>query len=878
MALNDPNVQVAQSNISLSPQLGTFATLDTSNPSNSRLLLKNNTGALVRSFDCSTNLTVDVTALEYVSARNQTFAFDGATFFTLQHYSSTRAVIRRWSLDPDVSTLSLEDTIIKDSGPVYKYDSNAFAVEHYQRSFAFDASSDNKLRINNFSKIQSGDELLLGPSSDTDNPGETELLTVDYTDFDGSFYWVYFTSNFNNDYVSGDPISFYKYIYIFTNDHTTDGRGAIYKLNPTTGAEIEYDVGQEYQNVTAAAWNDFYTLPSFARYNQLIHVNHTIGYSIYRSHDLWLNIESDHVTVIPVEDLYFDNSGAGAEIGKLQQKITLQNDSGVLTTTTWSDYNIHEDIALQYTNNLSLWIDGDTEAQRALLFKNETVGIEARVISQYGFPLTGKTVQFFRSGDPEGSFNPSDGQVTTDVDGYARITYTTGVNASGNINVSARTDGADANSGGAYAWGFIELFVIEDYEHESYQIKQIADTYSSQAHMVKQLSPTFAHNNTSNFGHIRQLKTLDDRKRVRQLASVSSEKPLQQWFASGDGGGLGYPAVYPHVTSAGLSEDDDPQFIRTRQIEEFVSTRFFSQLYQAHHESSQLSTTESIDQFFFVLEAIPPWYSEKNPIVQTIYLRISPFAFDLNQSTFNILVKNDWTRGGNFYTTGWKNVTGDSTITTFGSPLGLEINYNPAPDTWEYDSRVYVRFYVYDTDPSGANLMDVTYWFDIIPDFRGPTISNHSPARFSSNIDVDTNISFDVTEDGVGVDSDATELVIEGALVSPVTITTISGGYHYEYNPPKDFFYDQEVSITIDVFDLNGNNTHETYYFNTGESQGPWYHGAYPIKCTEGVVHDTKVELQVYALDHGIDTTTILVKIDRKNREFVMYPIVYRLS
>ena len=873
MALNDPNVQITYPNVSLGPQLGTYATMTWDD-----LVIKNNTGAIVATYSLSSNLTVDVIGLEYVSAKDQLSAFDGATFFSLQHYSDTRAVIRRWEINTSSQSLDLKNTIIKNSGAAYKYDCEAFAIEHYERSFVVAESSDDKIIINSLYRITSGDTLLLGPSTDTDNPGEVESMTVDYTYTDGGGNkWVVFTSDFIYDYIDGDPISFYKYIYIFTNDHQPDGRGGVYRLDPDTGVESESNQGVVFQDVSAAAWSNYYTKPTFARYNNIFYLDHLTGYVISRSHNCWLNVEDDHVTVIPIVDLVLDDT----EIDKLQGKITLQNDSGVLGTTTWSEYNFHSDTPLPYSNILSIWIDGDTEAKRGILLPNETVALEARLENQYGFPLNLVEVSFFANGDPGGAFNPADGKVTTDTNGYARITYTTGINATGIINFSARVPGADGNSGGQYIWGALDVYIVEDVEIEIEKIRQVATTYSSDAYMVKQLPPTFAHNNTSDFGHIKQVtvvknpQTGRDKRTIRQLQNFQSSRPLQTWFASGDGGGLGYPLVYPRTEG---DAELDPPFFRFKQIEEFNSSMFFSQWIRGEHDANPLSTTDTIDQFFFVIEAIPPWYSEKNPIVQYIYLRISPFAYDLDQSTFHILVKNTWTRDGVNYDTGWSDVTGDSTITTFGSPLGLQINYDPAPDTWEYDSRVWVRFYVYDTDPSAANLMDITYWFDIIPDFRGPEIINHYPARFASNVDLDTNISFDVVDYGVGVDRDALEVSFDGVIVDPWVYTTISGGYHYEYNPPEDFYYGKEVSVTIDAYDLNGNNTHQTYYFTVGESTGPWYHGAYPLKCAEGIVHDSKVELQLYAIDHGINTTTILVKVDRENREFVMYPIVYRLS
>ena len=876
MALNDPNVQAIYPNVCIGPQLGTYATMTWND-----LVIKNNTGATVATYALSTNLTVDVSSLEYVNARDQNSAFDGATFFSLQHYSSTRAVIKRWEININSQSLDLKNTIIKDSGSTYKYDSQAFAIEYHHRTFASDESNDDRIIINSLSRISSGDRMLLGPSSDTDNPGEVEWMVVDstYTDGGGN-KWVVFTSDFNYDYVNGDPISFYKYIYIFTNDHTTDGRGAVYRLHPETGAESESNQGVVFQDVTAAAWNEFYTMPTFARYNQLFHLNHLLGYVVYRAHTCWLNIEDDHITVVPIYDLVFDDN----EIGKLQRKITLQDNSGNLATTSWSNYNFHYDTALQYSSVLSIWGDPDTEVERRLLKSNETVALEARLESQYGFPLNSVNVTFTSDDSPPGTFTPVDGIVTTDNDGYARITYNVGLAPAATIHISATAPGAPGFFGNDNNKVFaeLELFTIQDIENETHLIKQVAPSYAAQAHMIKQKTATFSHNNTSDFGHIRQLtivrnpRTGSNKKTVRQLQNFQSSRPIQTWFASGDGFSLGYPLVYPRTEG---DTELDPPFLRFRQIEDLNSTVRTSQLYQAHHKATELSTTEGINQFFFVIEAIPPWYSIKNPIVQTIYLRILPFAFDLDQSTFHILVKNTWTREGVDYSTGWIDVTTASTINPFvGPPTGLTILYDPDPGTWEYDSRVWVRFYVYDTDPSGANLMDVTYWFDIIPDYRGPEIINHDPERFASNVDVDTNISFDVIDYGIGVDPDVLEVSLDGILVEPWNATTISGGYRFEYNPPSDFYYDQEISVTIDAYDLNGNITHQTYYFNTGESSGPWYHGAYPLKCAEGVIHDSKVELQLYAIDHGINTTTILVKVDRENREFIMYPIVYRLS
>ena len=114
MAISDTNIQIQYANFSLGPQIGTFATIDTSNPVNTQMLIKNNTGGLVASYFCDTNLTVDVTGLEFINPQ-YTSAFNGATFFSFQRYSSSKIVIRRWELNADDLILELKDTIIKNN-------------------------------------------------------------------------------------------------------------------------------------------------------------------------------------------------------------------------------------------------------------------------------------------------------------------------------------------------------------------------------------------------------------------------------------------------------------------------------------------------------------------------------------------------------------------------------------------------------------------------------------------------------------------------------------------------------------------------------------------------------------------------------------------
>jgi hypothetical protein len=900
MAVSDTNIQIQYANFSLGPQIGTFATIDTSNPATTQMLIKNNTGGLVASYFCDTNLTVDVTGLEYIGP-SVTNPFTGATFFSFQRYSSSHIVIRRWELDADNSILELVDSISKTDAGVYSYDCNAFAVEHYLRSFDGDASPvpphTNEIRINSKANISAGDEIWLGPSTDTDNVGAVEKLIVDSTYTDGlGDHWVVFTTDFTYEYVSGDDIWFAKNIYLFSDTFNGDSSvGAVYKLNAYTGANSGYANSNIFRFATAAAWNDYYNLPSFVRDNTIYHISPSLGYVIYRRHECWTNVEDDLVTLIPVVDLIFDDT----EVFKLQDKVTYySDDGGTLQTASWGEYNYHSDSQIPYSNSLKIWrFGGVARADSNIAPAGSQFNLACLLVDQRGFPVSGKEVQFY-SDDPGESWNPADAKVTTDSDGYGELIFTSGSTTEDHIEISARAAGGDASVlGSQYIWCFMPIiskYEIEitqgpdsspdDYEGIIHQFDDDFDT-GPDRYEVRQIDDEFIFTTGTGdvYGHIKQLLKFDNpggnwigesrpggqKRTIRQLQNFSSEVNPQQWDATSSGVGLGSPPSHYRVRAV------DHRF---RQIVDLDSEIRTSQLYQAHHRNEYLSTEESIDQFIFILEVSPAWYSVKNPIVQDIYLRITPFAYDLNQSTFIMRVKNDWVRNGNIYSTGWKNVTGQCTISTFGAPLGLEISYDPAPDTWEYNSRVWVWIQVYDEDPADPNLMDVVYWWSVIDDYSAPTITNQYPTPYAEDVNVDTSIRFDVLDSGYGVDPDSIALTIEGSLVSPLSMQVITNGYRVTYNPPSDFFYGQQVEIAIEAEDLNDNLVHDVYYFTIAESDGPYFHGAFPRKCAEGIIVDSKVSLQIYGVDHGIDTDSIIVKIDRKNREIKMIPIIYRLS
>ena len=304
---------------------------------------------------------------------------------------------------------------------------------------------------------------------------------------------------------------------------------------------------------------------------------------------------------------------------------------------------------------------------------------------------------------------------------------------------------------------------------------------------------------------------------------------------------------------------------------------FISQLYISRHASSGHQDTAAVEQFRFVDLADPDMFSEKNSVTTNIRIRLLPFGFNLNSSTLVFKVREVSYAGD----TGYVDVTLLCVITTFGSPIGLDITYNPVND-FHHNAIVYVSIEVYDTAPV-PNVILVDYWFKVIPDFRAPYITNENPDREEEEIAVDTNISFDILDAGVGVDISSLELYVNNRAVTPATVTTTSG-YSVSYNPPSDFHYGQTVELTVKVSDASAsqNQLYDTWRFFCEGSTGPWIDpdSFYPRNCTKGTYKKlTGISANVYAINNtGLDRSSIMVTIGGKDRNVTITPIIYRVD
>ena len=877
------NVEFNYRNFCIGPINGTFCSIDTTNPT-AILSTKNNTGGTVGT-QYPLNPTIaqgtTVRSIEYTGPRylNALEIGDGLPFFTLEHDSSSQCTIKQWRLDTINGELDLYNTIVKSNTGSYRFNCYDMAVESYRTTFASSTTSGTGvIELDDVTELEAGDSLLLGPSSDTDNEYAYEYVTV--TSISGSN--VYITTSGVTppiyEYVSGDATSYYKNIYLFsdTGRNGSSIQGSMYRLDPDTGTVLEVQDHGAFSGVRAAAWSPTYQAVSIVKGTNLAYWQKGASgdYQIIRSQAL-TNIEDDDVTVITVYDLAFDVNA----VYRLQLKKTMVDDDGNKTTYDWSTYNYHQDTINPYTKSVVISTDPD-----GIVLNDESVTLNVTVRDQFGVVLNGILVDFDKtSGDSSGYFTPLNGQVYTNASGIASVLYTTGYydpftggDDTEDIVIKATADGASSMTGSEYVVDGLEMLFLRKMTTNLYSLTQKPTlsgswpTEGSELYSQMYLEQWNDEDEMQIDTYIRSLSKFqfpgghwtesgapsDDATTIIQLESFTSDQYITQ--------------IEPEVTAQ----------VYIEQLKQKYNDLQVSQTYVSRHVLGDESDTVEIDQFRFIEDAIPGFFSYKNPVGTNIWIRLRPFAFSLDQSTLVFKVREISYAGD----TGYVDVTSSCSVFTFdagGGLLGLDITYNP-PNDFHHNAIVYVSIVVYDMAPT-PNVILTDYWFRIIPDYRAPYIENESPERGEEDVSVSTNISFDILDAGVGVDLSTLEFYVNNRIVTPLT-SPIAGGYHVSYNPSSNFYYGQTCEITVKVRDGsdNANLLYDMWRFYCEGSTGPWIDSDsfYPRNCSKGMPRKVKdISFNVYGIDGtGVDRESIMVTIGGKTRDVKIIPIVYRID
>lgn len=151
-------------------------------------------------------------------------------------------------------------------------------------------------------------------------------------------------------------------------------------------------------------------------------------------------------------------------------------------------------------------------------------------------------------------------------------------------------------------------------------------------------------------------------------------------------------------------------------------------------------------------------------------------------------------------------------------------------------------------DANGPNTADTKTWtFTTESDSVAPRVTAETPARGSSGVAVNTNVTVEITDrktypggpSGTGVNPATCKIRVQSTAFgntvfaqgdAGVTVSAINYGYSFVINPTTDFGQNETVSISVyDCADLASNvMTTDNYTFSTVDSGTPYVDGLNP--------------------------------------------------
>ena len=158
------------------------------------------------------------------------------------------------------------------------------------------------------------------------------------------------------------------------------------------------------------------------------------------------------------------------------------------------------------------------------------------------------------------------------------------------------------------------------------------------------------------------------------------------------------------------------------------------------------------------------------------------------------------------------------------------------------------------------------YSFATISDPNAPLLTNVTPAPSSTEVAVNTNISFDITDAISGVDMtrldvfvNAVPAVTNGTITPPFSdsasgITTVTDGYSVVLDLFIDFDYGEVVQVIIDGYDNADNQVQSIYSFTTKvDVDGPTITPVSPIDDEVNVARSGDITLTLIDQETGVD-------------------------
>ncbi len=201
---------------------------------------------------------------------------------------------------------------------------------------------------------------------------------------------------------------------------------------------------------------------------------------------------------------------------------------------------------------------------------------------------------------------------------------------------------------------------------------------------------------------------------------------------------------------------------------------------------------------------------------------------------------------------------------------GFAVSYNP-PGLFGHEDTVVVRIRGYDL-AAIPNLLDEEYSFiTLSDDHEPPYVMNMDPADQTEELGREFILSFDVLDDGTGVDLANTTVVRTDGLSWDVEqqVEEIVGGYTFICTPRSEYLWTDTISIEISTQDLaDPPNRPELPYrysfYVEKDNDPPVFADIFP-QPDSSITMNRWLEVDYLDLKSGIDTTTVRLTVDGEN-------------
>jgi len=750
--------------------------------------------------------TIDIAPLD-TNLKNEVISveYDGFYFFTLTKLGTAGDLgvsIEKWFYDGNIviKQLGIGNEITLVNGGFAVYDSEAMSVQTYTTELSFTVTSGNtSATFDNVDYLTTGDHVYLGPSNYT--AGDREELIVQ--SIVGNV--VTFTTPLQFSYLVGDQVKYLKDIWLYNNYNGTDpDNGSLLRISTQFGALTGIRSGLEWKNVVAATVKtngDFL----FVRGTQLLQYRPFGLNSGFQTSLILVNVKPNKKDIVKVYDITADSTS----VLKLQDFLVyFDSGSGDYLTESWDTYNVDREFFANRVFTIT-----HTRDDRSLLFREGSeANFTVKVRDQYDIPVVGRAVTVTET-DPVGYIEPGFESFITDSQGEGISRYVTGAGLEHDLPEITVTDVGSSIKSETL---FVQIPSIDG----DGNIVQVEDIPS-----VVQVSQEVT---GSGITYITQ-------------TPFESEMPLVQQTPSG------YGAM--QLTQIIIDE-------LTYLVQQSISGISEMPLVQ----SERMTEPIEVQQYKFLIFAIPEPFSTKNPVDTNILVRIVGFgAIPLDPNTLIFKVNG-------------VDVTTNVTITPFAG--GFELFYDPPVD-FEYLSTVTVEIYILDTDVP-PNLISTIYTFETVADYKAPIVTERFPPNFSVNNPSTTDVYGIITDNETGIDTSTIDMFVNGIRVIPTVTEITPGVYKVLYQTTIPYAFESMVSAAIKVQDLAGNEIIDSWNFEIGNSAGILFVNQYPEDCQVLIPVEANICIEAFGKEQGLHIDSTEFEVDGKTVIYALVPKVYR--